>query len=390
VFFRDSSDAIQRAMPTVTVDAADESRSLFVTPRIAQVQVVFRSEDGSTRRAVRQAHQSLKTALKAAKDGDHILLLDSDFAETLEVPDGSAVPPRITIEGRSPQGVVVWRPSKEDRGKPVVSLNGVSGWTISGCVLDGGNSAPEVLVVRGRCPSLTLTDLHVKGHTHAAVALHSCAGDADEPIRIIRVRVESPSGGTAEACLWLDAGEAETRHVVIQDCRLQGPAKAGLRVMGPAAYLDLRQTRFHLLGEAICFTGSAKEKGLPRLRVNVASNTFASVGTAFRLEALPPEDKDQENRLVIRNNLFHKANKTFVIDEVIDSARVRRLFPQFEGNVQDNASGVQGTLFLPVRTLDFPDLPTDDDDRKFLRYPASSPLKQAGANRAPAGVPPVW
>jgi len=389
VFLRQTSDPLQGVLPAVTVDAADEERSLFVAAHIYQVQVTIRSDDGSTRQVIRRAYDSVKSALKVAKDGDHILIVDPDFAETLEVTDASAVPSRITIEGRAPQGAVVWRPSRDERGKPVLSLNGVNGWTISHCLLDGGNSTPEVVIVRGRCPSLTLTDLYVKGHTRAAVALHSCAGEADEPLRISRVRVDSPAGGNAEACLLLEAGGSETRHVVIQDCRLQGPAKAGLRVTGPAAYVDLRQTRFHLLAEAVSFTARTKEKALPRLRVNVTSNTFASVGTAFRLEALPPEDKDQENRLVIRNNLFHKANKTFVIDEVIDSARARRLFPQFEGNVQDNASGVQGTLFLPVRTLDFPDLPTDDDDRKFLRYPATSPLNQAGANRAPVGVAPA-
>src|SRR5262249_14103598 len=241
-FLREPSDALQRVLPAVTVDAADEERSLFVAAHIFQVQVTFRSEDGSTHRVIRRAYESLKEALKAAKDGDHILIVDPEFAETLEIADGSAVPSRITIEGRSPQGVVVWRPNRDERGKPVLGLNGVNGWTISHCLLDGGNSTPEVVVVRGRCPNLTLTDLYVKGHTRTAVALHSCAGDADELLRIIRVRVESPAGGNAEACLWLDAGETETRHVLVQDCRLQGPAKAGLRVTGPAAYVDLRQT----------------------------------------------------------------------------------------------------------------------------------------------------
>src|SRR5262249_49318629 len=59
------------------------------------------------------------------------------------------------------------------------------------------------------------------------------------------------------------------------------------------------------------------------------------------------------------------------------------LFPDPTGNVRD-LTAQERFPFLKAASVNF-DLPTDPDDRRFLRYPKASVLGMAGS----PGVPPV-
>ncbi len=67
----------------------------------------------------------------------------------------------------------------------------------------------------------------------------------------------------------------------------------------------------------------------------------------------------------------------------------RPIVPAPAGNVR--LGGADGFPPLDSRSLPgLPALPTDPgNDAEFLRYPRTSPLATAGADKAPAGVPPL-
>lgn len=335
---------------------------------------------------------TLQQALASAKASDRIVVVGQDLVEQVTM-DGSKLPPNLTIEAASIFGQpVVWRPpAKEKSGSALVEIANVKGMVIKGFTLDGDSRVDDLVLMTGNCAGMKLEDLHFQGFKRSALYLQNCSGESDEPITLNHLRVIAGPAGERPAAVIFDtkAGAAlpPNQHQNFLNCRFEGPFKAAVQLAGPVLFVEFHRNRFFRATNAFLFQGNPS---ILRLRLTIISNTFSDCKTAFHFEKLPSfSDKDQDNRVLMRNNLFQHTGALFRLDELADSARAKELFPKFEGNVQDPASGTEGLLFLTAKPVPFDPLTLNPrDDAQFLRYGRPSPLNQAGAGKTPVGVPP--
>lgn len=329
--------------------------------------------------------KTIREALQHAHDGDRIVVLDEKIEEDLTLDESRKRPKDLTIEGGWADKQVLWTcPPNPKEGK-FIKLGNVAGLKLRGFTLDGMGRVNDLVWINGKCPGLHLDSLQLQGFLKNAVTVFNATGEADAtPITFTRLRMITAKDSAAALIFNVNSKviPPHNQHLVVSDCRFEGPFKDAVDILGPL--LDAKFIRNRFYGAV---NGIAYRKVTPRfpIRLTLESNTFSNISQrAISLEGLPMPGSSQVR---VKNNLFANTPALAQLDESSTDAIAKKVFPQLEGNARDQVSK-EGTLDLKAVPHSFL-LPTNpDDDSQFLRYPKSSPLFQAGADQKPVGVGP--
>jgi serine/threonine protein kinase len=262
-----------------------------------------------TRSGLKGSYATIREALRQAKPGDRVVVVDETWEESLELrgDDGRGV----TIEGNrepaDPQAAakrVVWRSSLQGGdGRPLVRLDGVAGVCLKGFVLDGADHAQALVVVTGACRGVTLEDLHFQGFRQCAVSFDRVAATGDEPVTLARSRVAP--GKTRPSALRFD----EASNVRVTDTRLEGPFQAAVVLNGPATGLEFTRNRIYNTVDGILY-----KKATPphAVSLTLTSNTFCEIEkVGLHFETTPPLDATS---VTLTSNLFARTGTLARID----------------------------------------------------------------------------
>jgi serine/threonine protein kinase len=348
---------------------------------------------------------TVREALRAAKPGDHILLIDPDWAEVLAIDAKLAKNVTLRADAPTKDRRAVWRlptdrQSRED-GKsppPILTLTNVEGLRIQNIVFDGEGYPADLTAVTGACPGLKMERVDLTGFSRAALRFQDCEGDSTYAAEFKQLRIYPNRTKGAENAILFDGGAdrripAWNRYLLFNECRFEGPYTAGaVHVKGSVTNTDFTRNRFYNAGAAFTY---ADADPLPHMALTISANTFYNVTTAFQFKTLPAVDvnkppAEQENLLRLRNNLFCKVPALVRLGVGKGSEEdLKKLFEN-AGAVVDKASGLDGSGILTAKRLEF-ELEADPNpakDGSFLRYPGTSQLAAAGADGQPVGCPP--
>ncbi len=254
---------------------------------------------------------NIQMALLKAQPGDHIQVCEEVWEDALQLTGDDGLGRDVTLESGLANGKPVqWRlPRSHKEDQPLVKLSGFTGLTIKGFVFDGQDRVQDLIVLSGSCPGLTLEDLHLKGFQRSALVLHDCKGSSDQPVSVYRVRV-APTREAATALAFDAQTEDGNAHIVVADCRFEGPFQAAVAFAGPASEVEFKHNRFYNSVDGLVYRKS--EPPAP-LRLTLTNNTFASVEkVALHFETTPPQDT---SRVVLAGNLFTRVGTLARIDD---------------------------------------------------------------------------
>jgi len=311
-----------------------------------------------------------------------ILLLDEVHPEQVAV-DASKLPPGVSIESARTDPPTRWEPpERSDPTRPLLRLTGGTRVGVRNLVFNGMGRIDTPLAWDAPGPGCQVHDVRVTQFTRVGIALDRPAGEADDAVQVTRTRVHPDSPAGVDAGVLVRGAAAPARHVRLTDCRLEGPASAGVRCDGPVEFLDVNRCRLFDLQNGVWFSGRGK------LRAAVSASTTARVPAGVRVDHLP-DAADKDSRLVLRGDLFFRAAAAVRFEDGADAAAATALLRGSTGNWCEADGCPAQAPVLAVQPL--PGLMVGLDpakDAEFLHYPASSPLATAGPDRQPVGVPP--
>lgn len=184
------------------------------------------------------AFKSIQAALRSAKAGDIIELLDPEHKESLVVEGRSNMATDVTIQA-APGIDVVWTPARKEEVSPILRLSGAKNFHIKGKGItldgnfDGKRKVNDLVLLTGKSPGLRLEDLQFKGFGKTAVTIFNLAGSAEAPVKLANLQTTTISTEKPAAAIFLDANPSvdPRQNVFIEihpDCQFQGidPAKA--------------------------------------------------------------------------------------------------------------------------------------------------------------------
>ena len=317
-----------------------------------------------------QAFATVAEALVAARPGDRVVVCADEWKEQLTVNGDGRAGQDVMLEGQAPSGKLVrWLlPANATRGKPLLSLRDVAGLRVRGFQLDGANRVANLVVLAGKCPGLSLERMHCRGFRDAAVIFAGCQGTEAEPVLLRELRTTTdpasvPLGtsGTSESALRF--GVVGCAHIRVCDCRLEGPCRAGVEVVGDMADVDFQRNRFFQMSDGLLYHRSEPRH---RLEVSLVGNVFCDVRHVLHFVSLPAPAR---TRLVVRNNVFSKvAGSLSQADDHPVEPAATALVSQPCVNVTNHVL-TQGFPFLETRFLPFTLADNPADDASFLRPP---------------------
>lgn len=100
---------------------------------------------------------SVREALRQARPGDQILVLDDTLREVIPLEDSLLVP-GVTLESGLPESRrVLWLPPKDhEPSRPLLHLAHVADFRLKGFTLDGEHRLGDLISITGQCPGLQL------------------------------------------------------------------------------------------------------------------------------------------------------------------------------------------------------------------------------------------
>jgi serine/threonine protein kinase len=328
--------------------------------------------------------ESVREAVRHAKSGDRIVLLDQFYEERLALQGNDLPTDGVVIESATSQGEpTTWRlPADLTEDQPVLALSGVRGLRCRGIIFDGEQRVSDLVALGGSCPGLLFENVQLRGFTASGLKLTSCSGSAAAPVTFRRVRATGGKDTDCAVSIGLAPGgdgKHPSQHLVFSDCRFEGPYAAAVRVRSPAVAAEFVRNRFFRAQAAFDYGPTTAGE----LELAVTSNTFCDVAVVFALEKLEPD-----SRVTVRDNLFVRCPRFVKPGAGITTEQVAALFRDGRGNVREKASVRDTPTSVAVRQMDVALSVEPGDDRKFLRYAKASALTTAGSERGPVGVPP--
>lgn len=330
--------------------------------------------------------KTVREALGHTQPGDRIVVLDDKLEETLNLDDGKRGK-GVTLEAGNPAGQVLWSCPKLAKEDKFVKIQNVSGLHVKGFVFDCQNQVSDAVTITQRCPGLILEDVIVQGFLRSGVVFWNCSGDVEANVVLRRVRMVAPAKD-AEAAVVFNVnprvtGLARNQFITVTDCRLEGPYKAAVEILGPMQDVRISRNRIFNADDGVFYP-----KVVPSYPINLVleNNTFCNIPKVGLHFQGTPDFNDGKNQVIVNNNLFLRVNALVGADEPLLDANKSKVMPNPQGNVRDKSTK-EGNVVLPAKEMAF-DLPSNPADANFLFYPASSPLNQGGVNNGPTGVPP--
>lgn len=191
--------------------------------------------------------RTIDQALREAKRGDVIELLDDVHEETLSVDKRRGIASAITIQPAANRKVI-WRPQSSE--PPMLRFSNVQGFTLRGpgLTLDGtvkSKPSPYLILITLENPGLTIQNVTLKGFSESAVKFINAAGgeNVKDNILLRNLDISAPKGVPS---FYFDAAPKTTPRINdnIEIFGLDSPDAVKSKdpaVMGPNIRLELRK-----------------------------------------------------------------------------------------------------------------------------------------------------
>jgi hypothetical protein len=291
---------------------------------------------------------TLAEALTHVKTGDRLLVLADTLDAPLSLKGDAGLPPGVILEGRARDGQAVrWLPPLDyPPEQPLLTLQGLAGWTLRGFEFDGEHRLDDLVVLSGHCPGLTLENVQLEGFCRCGVWIHNCQGDDEQPVSLLRTRFAHSCEDAAALRLCVQ-GDAINRQVQILESRFEGPSRSAVDVLGGVKGLLIKGNRFYQTTSGIFYR---KQRADQPFQSTLEANTFCAVQKALHFGNLPA---GKQTRLEVTNNLFYATKKLAQIDGFRrQPAQVKAHWIWFdEGNPLESAP-VQDRFFR--KTIELP------------------------------------
>ena len=271
---------------------------------------------------------TLHEAISKASAGDTIVINDE------AVKDGpltlGSKHKDLTIESGIPGKSVVIEITRSGTNDTMLAIVSVEGFHLrnldfkNNVETDGKKAVTYGIRVSGICPGATLENVTVQ-NVKTGFSLTNATGAEDRPILLDHLRafalgtpgVKGPMDGVG---LHITAStNTDTKWVVVQNCRFEGPCKDGIKIDGPSGGLDIHANRFFKVTNAIAFGRPEKDK-VVQAKIVASTVCEASAGIYFDLTAPPPPpDKPTPGSfdLLIQQNYF---TKTAEVGKIVGAA----------------------------------------------------------------------
>jgi serine/threonine protein kinase len=190
-------------------------------PPPLSVLYVSRTKEGAIR--------SLHEALRRAKQGNRIVVLDGPIdGNAADQFNSRIVPKDITLEAE-PGATVVWRLRRGAAQAPtLLALMQLDGFCLRGFTFDGESRVQDLIQISGSCPGLKLENLKFQGFERRAISIGNVAGTADRPVLLSNLDFRSAKD--VETAIYFDAGKniigiKANRHIIVSDVKFEGNFK---------------------------------------------------------------------------------------------------------------------------------------------------------------------
>jgi serine/threonine protein kinase len=157
------------------------------------------------------SYRSILQALRAAKPGDVIQLMDSEHFENLLIePRMKDITPDVTIQA-APGREVVWKPFRKDDMTPILWLQEARNFKIKGKgltfdgTLDAKRRVQNLIVINFESPGLAIEDAAFKGFGRSAINIVNVWGSKEKPVRLVNLTAISAAPEQPVAALLFDA-----------------------------------------------------------------------------------------------------------------------------------------------------------------------------------------
>jgi serine/threonine protein kinase len=274
--------------------------------------------------------QKVALVLMKARPGDHIIVRGPAVEEAWGNVANARIPAGITIEAEIPQ--MPWRlPASATDSKAVFTAANMDGIKLKGFVFDGQGRAENGIYVTGHCPGVTFEDCVVQNCKDAAVKLSNAAGDEGKPIRFVNSRLHG--GATVKGVVYLFAAPNLTSnkangHVVLENCKLDGPGSALVLVEGSADALTFSNLHLTNATNGLVFRPL---KDTRWAQIAIQDNSFARIGgDAMQIDTSGATI--DAKTFAIRDNHFSSCKNVLTSVGTLPKLLT-------EGNVRDAASG---------------------------------------------------
>jgi hypothetical protein len=152
------------------------------------------------------------------------------------------------------------------------------------------------VTLSGPCPGVILEDVRLRGFRASAVHLTNCTGGEGNPVVLRRLHV-APTREAGAALLLEAYPDQACRRLRVSDCRLEGPAHAGVLIAGPVDDVELSGCRLtNFTDGVVC------RKAVPQYPVRLALNGNVFTGlqrAALHFETTPPVE---DSRVTLNKN----------------------------------------------------------------------------------------
>ncbi len=250
---------------------------------------------------------TIAEALRQARPGARILVEAETWDEPLELGAGT---PAVHIEGHNAVDRVRWRaPTGHLPLQPLVRIANAKAIRLTGIDFDGEGRLEQLIALEGDCSGVTLDHLQLRGFQRAGVVLRDCTARVD-PVTLRHLQIIADK---AAAALSFESRLGEgNRHILVRDCRLEGPCEAAILLDGPSSDLTFMQNRIYNVTDGILYR---KAMPAPPLGLTFCSNTLCQLSRAgLHLESLPPVGRSQ---VQLKDNLFAHTRALCITDDIL-------------------------------------------------------------------------
>ncbi len=234
---------------------------------------------------------TLAEAVKSARPGDTVVLLDDRFEGPAVIVPQSAK--GIRIAAGNAAGSVVWsyKPDGATPAQGVLDLRSAEGVTVEGLTIEVNGLHATGVHVSGFCQGTTLDRVTVKNAKANGFRLYKIEATA-KALRLTDCRVT-----TAPTAVALDTGVGiANKNIVVEGCRFDG-VETALRLDGAAVDIAFRDNRLSNVAVGVKWVPTSEA-----VQVSIERNTFHGVREAgIKLDA-PLTGGKQE--LTVSRNFF--------------------------------------------------------------------------------------
>jgi len=340
-------------------------------------------------------YTTVREALDKAKDGQHIVIMDSAWDEELTTPSRDWK--GIVIEGEDGKNVV-WKLPEGKSALKTILLQNAENLTIRNVHVEGNTKTEVGILVTGKSNGLVIEDLTIKDMIKAGIQFADCLG-GDNPVILQRSRIVGNKANPLSDAAVLFAATAEktvlnrNESVTIRDCRIEGNFRKGaITFSGGAIKIEIRLNRLWQAtkgtsqSNGIYFDSDNKTPYDYRMKiVNNTFHSFESAGIRFKnANIYLVQKKDKNLNIEVELNYFFNVKELMKADD--KNVMALTLTPPPLDNARNKASK-EG---LPIAAVEVEGVlgVNPEDDKTFLRYTRQSSLNKVPPFGKPVGVPP--